>query len=61
MTYWGDDPNTYKNATYVSRGGIQHYYEQSEGNGDFSDLVNFIKVVNLTPNDTFEQSVSFKG
>ncbi|MFH0735459.1 MAG: CotH kinase family protein [bacterium] len=55
LKYIGSDPNLYKN---LNNNGVPVYeLSTNEDIGDFSKLVNFIKIINQTPPSTFEDSL----
>jgi spore coat protein CotH len=48
----------YENLTVFNRGEWSNVYGQESGNGNFSDLANFISVLNLSSNQTFPQEIT---
>ncbi len=61
LFYQGSNPEIYKGLNVTGKEGrqIRMLYDQQEGNGNFSDLVNLIEVLdpNITSDAVFEQKI----
>jgi len=58
MSYLGEDPNLYKNATKQWRDTVRPYVFQNRGNGDWSDLARLIHIIHKTENSSFQATIS---
>lgn len=58
LQYFGSDVDYYKNEVHVNRLGVpMHYYEQSDGNGDWTDFIDFLYFFNSTNDVDFANLV----
>lgn len=58
LNYFGSDPEYYQTKAHVNELGVpMYYYEQSDGNGDWTDIIDFYYYLNTTSGDAFTSSI----
>jgi spore coat protein CotH len=58
LGYYGSDVTYYQNKAHVNELGVpMFFYEQSDGNGDWTDFIDWLYYFNTTHNDTFEKTI----
>jgi len=58
LGYFGSDITYYQTRAHVNELGVpMYYYEQSDGNGDWTDFIDWLYYFNTTHNDAFEKTI----
>jgi len=58
LQYFGSNVSYYQSIAYVNELGVPlYYYEQSDGNGDWSDFIDWLYFFNRTNDEEFENQL----
>jgi len=57
LDYEGNNPQVYQNLTYMNYNTPTNLYEQISGNGNWSDFVQLVQVLNISNDKQFEKEI----
>lgn len=61
LFFYGNNESYYQNKVHINEIGVGwNYYEQSDGNGDWSDFISLLQWFNITNQEDFDEQIESK-